>query len=196
MALHRHLRRRQMKVGTAAEFRKHPRVAEQGAVCALFVARSTDGYSIRSLEARVSEHFHLSQAIRTSRKIEALTGPLDREKLRKSLHHFVSSIKDELNDIGSDIDGIEILEAPEEWTAPACADVVFDAAPLIAYPHTFESGEHSLYLEGLAGSIASLRIDPDPESPRFVADVSGLVGRTITVGEFESPGVAIQESLF
>lgn len=186
----------QMKVGTAAEFRKHPRVAEQGAVCALFVARSTDGYSIRSLEARVSEHFHLSQAIRTSRKIEALTGPLDREKLRKSLHHFVSSIKDELNDIGSDIDGIEILEAPEEWTAPACADVVFDAAPLIAYPHTFESGEHSLYFEGLAGSIASLRIDPDPESPRFVADVSGLVGRTITVGEFESPGVAIQESLF
>ena len=103
----------QMKVGTASEFRKHPRVAEQGAVCALFVARSTDGYSIRALEARVSEHFHLSQAIRTSRKIEALTGPLDREKLRKSLHHFVSSIKDELNDIGSDIDGIEILEAPE-----------------------------------------------------------------------------------
>ncbi len=153
----------------------------------MFVARSTDGYSIRALEARVSEHFHLSQAIRTSRKIEALTGPLDREKLRKSLHHFVSSIKDELNDIGSDIDGIEILEAPEEWTAPACADMVFDAAPLIAYPHTFESGEHSLYLEGLAGSIASLRIDPDSESPRFVADVSGLVGRTITVGEFESP---------
>lgn len=139
----------QMKVGTASEFRKHPRVAEQGAVCALFVARSTDGYSIRALEARVSEHFHLSQAIRTSRKIEALTGPLDREKLRKSLHHFVSSIKDELNDIGSDIDGIEILEAPEEWTAPACADMVFDAAPLIAYPHTFESGEHSLYLGAL-----------------------------------------------
>lgn len=185
-----------MKVGTASEFRKHARVAEQGAVAAAFVARSTDGYSIRELEAQVSARLHLTQAVRTSRKLDALTARVGREDLTRTLADFVASTGEELAEIGSGIDGIDILDVPEFWTAPGCAELVFDAAPLIPYPHTFEAGDHSLYLTGLAGSVAALRIDADPSSPHFVADLSGLVGRTVTVGEFASAGVAIQESLF
>lgn len=185
-----------MKVGTASQFRKYPRVAEQGAAAAVFVARGADGYSIRSLEAQVSRQFQLSQAVRTSRKLNALTAQVDTVALHEELQEFVVSNREELAHIGSEINGIDIFEQPESWTPPSCSQIVFDAAPTMMYPHPFEAGEHSLYFEGMAGPVALLRAEPDPESPRFVADVSALVGRTITVGEFDSPGIAIQESLF
>lgn len=184
------------KVGTASQFRKYARVAEQGAAAAMYVAGSTDGYNIRILEAEVSRQFHLSQAIRTSRKIEALTNRIDTAALCNELQQFVVSNREELSYIGSGIEGIEIFEQPEVWTPPACSQTVFDASPALMYPHSFESGEHSLHLEGLTGPVALFRTDTDPESPRFVADISALVGRTVTVGNFDSPGVAIQESLF
>ncbi|WP_424808377.1 DUF2797 domain-containing protein [Rhodococcus sp. 27YEA15] len=185
-----------MKVGTAVDFRRHSRVAEQGAVSAFFLARSRDGVAVRELEARVSREFHLSQAVRTSRKIEALAARVDRGELRRALHDFVVSATADLAELSDGIDGVDIAGPAEEWSPPVCAEQVFDAAPLNVYPHAFVSGEHSLYVTGMAGSVAMVRTRLDPESPRFVADLSSLVGRTLTVGEFDSPGVAVQESLF
>ncbi|MGA9870759.1 MAG: DUF2797 domain-containing protein, partial [Rhodococcus sp. (in: high G+C Gram-positive bacteria)] len=69
------------KVGTAANTRKWGRLAEQGAICAEYVAWAVDGKVVRLLEDRVTEELQVRQAVRSSAKAAALALPVDTERL-------------------------------------------------------------------------------------------------------------------
>jgi hypothetical protein len=82
------------KVGTAAQSRLHSRLAEQGPVAAVYVARGTDGAVIRQAEALVADRFvALRKSVTTRRKLTSLQqSPIDTESLRRDLDGLAENV--------------------------------------------------------------------------------------------------------
>ncbi|MFI6578136.1 DUF2797 domain-containing protein [Nocardiopsis sp. NPDC050513] len=170
------------KVGTAAESRRRSRLAEQGPVAAVYVARTHDGMTIRALESAVSQHFGLPQQVSTRRKILDLHEIVDTATLTTRLTDLATQVVSYLDKLTTDQPGIEVFSAPELWVRPACATTVFEAAPVLAYPADLTQGTHHLHITGASGPVALFTTDPEPhtDAARYCADLTKLIGRRLT----------------
>lgn len=81
-----------IKVGTSTVGRSHKRLAEQGAWMARFVAETTDGLSVRSLEDLVTEVWSLPQSVSARRKISGLVDPLGDAELDARLDEAATRV--------------------------------------------------------------------------------------------------------
>jgi hypothetical protein len=174
-----------MKVGTAAESRRRSRLAEQGPVAALYVARTPDGIAIRSLEAAVSQHFNLSQQVPTRRKILGLQQAVDTAALTTRLTDLAAQVVPYLEKLTADQPDTDVFSDPEPWVRPACATTVFEAAPVLAYPSDLTQGTHHLHITGVSGPVALVTAGPEPRpgTVRYCADLTTLIGRRLTSAE-------------
>ncbi|WP_262391774.1 DUF2797 domain-containing protein [Nocardiopsis sp. CNR-923] len=154
------------KVGTAAESRRRSRLAEQGPVAAVYVARTPDGMTIRALESAVSRHFGLPQQVPTRRKILGLHGTVDTAALTTRLTDLATQVVSYLDKLTTDQPGIEVFSDPELWVRPACATTVFEAAPVLVYPADLTQGTHHLHITGASGPIALFTTVPEPHTTR------------------------------
>lgn len=170
------------KVGTAAQSRLHSRLAEQGPVAAVYIARGADGAVTRHAEALVADGFvALTKAVTTRRKLASLQqSPVDAEPLRRDLDQLAENVTTYLRAHTPDL---EILAPPQPWQPPTASSAVFLAAPLPPYPRDLSAGEHHIALAGLAGSIAALAPAPN-HPPTHLADLNQLRGRTIVRREY------------
>jgi len=176
------------KVGTVAELRLHTRLAEQGPVAAYYVARTSDGLAARRLEAAVSSRLRLPQAVTTGRKLRGLTSKVDVVALQARLLELATQAGALAGELAGAECGWSPIDPLEPWRAPAVSAAVFDATPLMVYPEALTSGEHSLYLCGLSGSIGFFSVTPDEGATRYAANLSQLNNLVITFGEFQSAG--------
>jgi hypothetical protein len=170
-----------MKVGTAAESRRRSRLAEQGPVAAVYVARTPDGIAVRTLEAAVSQYFNLSQQVPTRRKVLGLQGPVDTATLTARLVDLAAQVVPYLDKLTADQSGTGVFSDPDPWVRPACATTVFDAAPVLAYPSDLTQGVHHLHVTGASGPVALFTTDPEPhpETVQYCADLTTLIGRRL-----------------
>ncbi|WP_431870501.1 DUF2797 domain-containing protein [Nocardiopsis eucommiae] len=180
------------KVGTAADARRHSRLAEQGPVAALYLARTTDGLTVRTLESAVSRHFGLPEQVQTRRKVLGLQTGVDTTALLGKLTALAARVTPYLDTVTDQGSGTEVLAAPEPWVRPACSTAVFATAPVLAYPGDLTRGTHRPLVTGVAGPVAVFSTEPGPDAPRHCADLSRLVGRTLApVTAEDAPGGAL-----
>lgn len=178
------------KVGTAAESRRRSRLAEQGPAAAVYVARTDDGIAVRALETAVSEHFNLTQQVRSARKVRGLQEKVDPAALTEDLGALSARVTSYLADITAGRGGAQVFSDPEAWVRPACADTVLDAAPVLAYPEKLTTGTHRIHVHGASGPVALLSTDPTPGAARYCADLSTLVGRRLHPASEAAPAAS------
>ncbi|MBE2997210.1 DUF2797 domain-containing protein [Nocardiopsis sp. HNM0947] len=178
------------KVGTAAESRRRSRLAEQGPAAALYVARTDDGIAVRALETAVSERFHLTQQVRSTRKVRGLQNKIDPTALTEELGALSAQVTSYLADITADRSAAQVFSDPEAWVRPACAGTVLEAAPVLAYPDQLTTGSHRIHIHGASGPVALLSTDPTPGAARYCADLSTLVGRRLHPASETAPTVS------
>ena len=183
------------KVGTVAERRLYARLAEQGPVAAYYVARTEDGLAARRLEAAVSRQLQLPQAVTTKRKLHGLTTKIDVPALRTRLLEVATRAGALTADLAQAGCGWSPISPPEQWQVPAVSGAVFDATPLMPYPEPLTSGQHSLYLCGISGSIGAFTVTPDRDDTVYVANLGQLNNLAVEFGNFQSE-VACQSVLF
>lgn len=167
------------KVGTAAETRRRSRLAEQGPVAALYIARTTDGIAVRSLEAAVSRYLGLPQQVPTRRKVLGLQSQVDTAALTSGLTELAAEATTYLEKITADQPSTEVFSDPELWVRPTCAATVFDTAPVLAYPADLTEGIHHLCVTGASGPVALFTTESAPGAALYCADLTALVGRRL-----------------
>lgn len=185
------------KVGTVAEQRLAGRLSEQGPVAARYVARTADGLQARRLEAAVSAGLGLPQAVSTARKVRALAAPVDIAALEAALLGTAARFTALAGDLADAADWSPI-DPPEAWRLPATSAAVFAAAPLDPYPQPLTSGEHSLHVRGLSGSIAACATAAGDGAARYAVNLAELSGAELAFGgEYRSSVPAeVQATLF
>ncbi|WP_026117971.1 DUF2797 domain-containing protein [Nocardiopsis alkaliphila] len=167
------------KVGTAADSRRRSRLNEQGPVAALYLARTKDGATVRTLESALSQHFSLPQQVQARRKVLGLQNSIDTTALITKLTELAAQVTPYLDKFAAEQPGTEVLAAPEPWLRPACSTAVFESAPVLAYPGDLTQGTHRLHITGAAGPVVVFSTDPEPDVPHHCADLSKLIGRTL-----------------
>ncbi|WP_035771395.1 DUF2797 domain-containing protein [Arthrobacter sp. Br18] len=179
------------KVGTASDLRKRPRLVEQGALSAQYVASADNGRVVRILEDEVTHVLGLTQAVRSSAKAAALLAPLTAKRLDRINGEHAAAARDLLaNDVG--IGGFTVVQEP--FLPPASWSAVLAAQQLQPYPEPLDTGEHGFTLGPMIGSCALVLIDGS--TVPFLADLSHLKGRRIEPGNYATAIPAVQESLF
>ncbi|MEU1899532.1 DUF2797 domain-containing protein [Nocardiopsis dassonvillei] len=167
------------KVGTAAASRRRSRLAEQGPVAAVYIARTCDGIAVRTLEAAVSQRLGLPQQVPTRRKVLGLQDRVDTAALTMRLTELAAEATAYLATITADQPGTEVFPDPEPWVRPACATTVFDTAPVLAYPAALTECTHHLRLTGASGPVALFTTEPGTGAARYCADLTALIGRRL-----------------
>lgn len=178
------------KVGTAANLRKWFRLAEQGAVAARYVAHTRDGRVVRVLEDMVSATTDLTQAVRGAAKFAALLAPLPVNEVDRINSGHAEAVRSLLP--AAHLEGFVVVD--EKWRPAELAGPVLAAGARRGYPGSFESGAHGFTVEGLLGNVAAVRLAAD--GPLFLADLGGMKGRRVALGDFVSEQPALQEQLF
>ncbi|WP_084727930.1 DUF2797 domain-containing protein [Rhodococcoides yunnanense] len=173
------------KVGTAADTRKWGRLAEQGAMCAQYVAWATDGKVIRVLEDRVTEQLQVRQAVRSSAKAAALALPVDTARLDSATAVLAQRVRDIL---GPGDDSFRVVD--EAWRVAGFRDLA--SGNRVAYPNDMTSGTHGFTVKACFGQAAV--VDIDGES--YVVDLHELKGRRVRFGDYCSALPAVQSALF
>ncbi|WP_405728716.1 DUF2797 domain-containing protein [Streptomyces sp. NBC_00028] len=174
------------KVGTAAEPRKHSRLAEQGALVATFLTSSPDGRTVRFLEDALTRHLGLTQAVRAAAKLNSLAAMSDLAPAQ--LAH-----KSHLDSAVAALDAMNVTATPEPWTPPGQGDLL-RGAERVLYPHDVREGEHGLTPVACIGSQVLAALDGD--ELRYLLDLGALKGRRLTFGAYTSPSTAVQSALF
>nr|WP_243275159.1 DUF2797 domain-containing protein [Streptomyces albus] len=185
-----------VKVGTVAEARLHARLAEQGALAAYYVAEAADGIAVRKAEAAVSHQCGLPQLVTAKRKLLAALGPLDRTGIEEATLAAARDAESYLAHLAETEGWVKPLVPAQPWRLPAFARAFVEAAPHTAYPLDLTTGDHSLYVHGMLGSLAAFSVRPRPDGERYVADLSSLRGLRIALGDYTSEVGAVQPSLF
>lgn len=88
------------KVGTAAEPRKQSRLDEQGPVFATYLARASDGRTVRYAEDALTQRLHLPQTVRAQAKLRALADVSDLSEAGVAHDDAVDRAVDALADMG------------------------------------------------------------------------------------------------
>ncbi|WP_308115280.1 MULTISPECIES: DUF2797 domain-containing protein [unclassified Rhodococcus (in: high G+C Gram-positive bacteria)] len=173
------------KVGTAANTRKWGRLAEQGAICAQYVAWATDGKVIRVLEDKVTEVLQVRQSVRSSAKAAALALPVDTARLDAATAALAGRVRDIL---GPGDDSFHTVD--EAWRVAGFRDLA--SGNRVAYPSRLDSGTHGFTVDACIGQTAV--VDIDGES--YVVDLHELTGRRVRFGDYDSTLPAVQSALF
>jgi hypothetical protein len=177
-----------IKVGTTTAQRKDRRLQEQGAWQAIFVAKTFDGFLVRTLEDLVTEELSIQQAVSTKKKISGIVNPKNSEKAMEEL----VAIKDKIHHLFeySDDYDYELLQTP--WENIEFQSSVWKNVHL--YPRSLATGAHSLQIIALIGRVAAFT--PDGSSDVFVADLDELFGIELEIGVFPTEDLLVQDSLF
>lgn len=185
------------KVGTAADTRKWGRLAEQGAVCAEYVARAENGKVVRVLEDRVTERLQIRQAVRSSAKAAALALPVDTARLGAATASLATAVREDLAPVSED-SGYRVVT--EAWEVAGFRDLA--SGNRLAYPGDLTSGPHGFSVNACIGQTAIVEIttsttgrDADDETS-YVVDLHALKGRRIKFGDYTSDLPAVQTALF
>lgn len=176
------------KVGTVAEPRTRSRLDEQGPHLATYLAKVTDGRMVRLIEDALSCDLGITQSVHRTAKLDALIRP-DPPAEHREHHETVARALDLLRAWGVPPD-------PHPWTRPA------DAAPLLQpdpqralYPHDVRQEAHGLHIDACLGSCVLARLRPD-DPIHYLADLSRLRGRALSLGDHASPPTTTQAFLF
>lgn len=173
------------KVGTAANTRKWGRLAEQGAICAQYVAWAADGKVIRVLEDQVTEVLQVRQAVRSSAKAAALAVPVDTARLESATAALAEKVRAVL---GPGDDSFRVVD--EAWRVAGFRDLA--SGNRVAYPNELTSGTHGFTVEACIGQTAVVEI----EGESYVVDLHELKGRRVRFGDYDSTLEAVQSALF
>ncbi len=175
------------KVGTAADTRKWGRLAEQGAICAQYVAWAEDGKVIRVLEDRVTDVLQVRQAVRSSAKAAALALPVDTARLEAATIRLAERVRGILTP-GPEESGYRLVD--ESWHVAGFRDLA--SGNRVMYPNDLAQGEHGFSVDACVGQAAVVTI----EDASYVVDLHELKGRRVRFGEFTSELAAVQSALF
>ncbi|MFD4366251.1 DUF2797 domain-containing protein [Rhodococcus sp. NPDC058521] len=175
------------KVGTAANTRKWGRLAEQGAICAHYVAWASDGKVIRVLEDRVTDELQVRQAVRSSAKAAALALPVDSARLEDSTASLAQRVRDMLVPEPEDS---TFHTVNETWRVAGLREL--SVGNRIEYPNELTSGAHGFTVDACVGQAAVARIG----DVSYVVDFTRLKGRRVRFGEYSSTLPAVQSALF
>lgn len=187
------------KVGTAADTRKWGRLAEQGAICARYVARAEDGKVIRVLEDSVTEQLQVRQAVRSSAKAAALALPIDTVRIDAATTALAARVRTMIEPA---IDEVTYRVVDEPWRTAGFRDLA--SGNRLAYPLDITTGTHGFTVDACIGQAAVVRLNdrvtmqertPD-EDASFVVDLHELKGRRVTFGDYTSELPAVQSALF
>lgn len=175
------------KVGTAADTRKWGRLAEQGAICAHYVAWAQDGKVIRVLEDRVTEQLQVRQAVRSSAKAAALALPIDTVRIEATTSALADRVRAMIEPETQDT---TYRMVDEVWRTAGFRDLA--AGNRLAYPLDLTTGAHGFEIDACIGQTAVVTVD----DASYVVDLHELKGRRVRFGEFESEMPAVQSALF
>lgn len=175
------------KVGTAANTRKWGRLAEQGAICAQYVAWAEDGKKIRVLEDRVTEELQVRQSVRSSAKAAALALPVDTVRLDAATARLADRVRGIL---GPEVEGTGHHTVDESWQIAGFRELA--AGNRVAYPSDLTIGEHGFTVDACIGQAAVVTI----ANASYVVDLHELKGRRVRFGDFASELPAVQAALF
>lgn len=175
------------KVGTAANTRKWGRLAEQGAICAHYVAWAQDGKVIRVLEDRVTEHLQIRQAVRSSAKAAALAVPIDTVRIDSATATLAARVR---STIEPDPDERTYRVVDEIWRTAGFRDLA--SGNRLAYPLDLTTGPHGFTVEACIGQAAVVSVDDGT----YVVDLHELKGRRVRFGNYASDMPAVQSALF
>ena len=175
------------KVGTAAQTRKWGRLAEQGAICAQYVAWAADGKVVRVLEDRVTEQLQVRQSVRSSAKAAALALPFDTARLEAATAELAHRVRDLI--------APEPTESTFRTVDESCCVAGFrdlSSGNRIGYPNDLSSGAHGFTVDACVGQAAVV----DIEGLSYVVDLARLKGRRVRLGNYSSTLPAVQSALF
>ena len=175
------------KVGTAAETRKWGRLAEQGAICAQYVARAVDGKVVRVLEDRVTEHLQVRQAVRSSAKAAALALPIDTTRLDDATASLADRVREM---IAPSADETTYRTVDESWQVAGFRDLA--SGNRLKYPSDIHTGRHGFTVDACIGQAAVVEVANDS----YVVDLHELKGRRVRFGDYTSQLPAVQSALF
>lgn len=178
-----------MKVGTSTLSRADRRLSEQGAWQARFIAETTNGRAVRTLEDAVTQELGIAQSVSNRRKRRGLVAPVDDEALASELASFGRLAVEHVVDPARTA---SVAAIDESWHNPLWNDAL--VSTVIDYPLRVDRGRHDLELLGAIGRLLLARRPSGPDV--FVLDPAPLFGRWLEVGDFGSDEIAIQDSLF
>ncbi|ORI18413.1 hypothetical protein BJI47_19325 [Rhodococcus sp. 1168] len=175
------------KVGTAADTRKWARLAEQGAICARYVAWAADGKVVRVLEDRVTEQLQVRQSVRSSVKAAALALPVDTARLDAATMRLADRVRDSLAPpVGEDT----YRTVDESWQVAGFRELA--TGNRVCYPSDLTTGSHGFTVRACIGQAAVVDVD----GASYVVDLHELKGRRVRFGDHESTLPAVQSALF
>ncbi len=178
------------KVGTAAAPRKASRLNEQGPTWATYLAEAPDGRTVRHLEDGLSRALGLTQTVRASAKLAALTNP---DPARAQQTHDALAVAAAIA-----LAGRGLPPTTMDWTPPPESVAVRSADrgwQRVAYPHALEAGTHGFHVEACLGPVALVRLD-QADDVRYLVDLNALKGARVALGPFTSPVTTTQAVLF
>lgn len=186
-----------IKVGTTSTQSKWVRLAQQGAVCARYVARASDGAAIRILEDLVTEHVGLRQQVRQKAKIKGLTSwTLDLQALDEANATAASKAQGFLESQGNLATyGVELLS--ERWQHPDYARAViqaWDSKSVHPWTAPVPGAEISLRIKGVLGQ--SMLVDSGAGSTLRLLDAAELKTRIVTLQDQRGELFEAQSALF
>ncbi|TMR95645.1 DUF2797 domain-containing protein [Nonomuraea basaltis] len=179
------------KVGTAAASRRKSRLDEQGAMRATYIAQAPDGRAIRHLEDALSRELGLTQAIRAAAKLAALVS-LDHGHLDVAHEELVDQAIATLTALG-------VPTRREAWKPPAEGHALRTPQrpqERAIYPHDVRTDEHGFSIESCSGTHVLARLSANVEDIHYVLDLNTLKGHRVLTGNYTSPPVSLQGSLF
>ena len=177
-----------IKVGTTTSRRKDHRLREQGALWAIVVAKTLDGFTVRTLEDLVTRELSIQQSVSTKKKIAGLLKPIKRQKARENLNIASKEVETLLlSDGGIDCDILGI-----EWENDTCNPDVWNDIHL--YPRDLSTGAHALTLIDVIGRVGAFA--PENSSDIFIADLDALFGFELEMGMFPTEEILVQDALF
>lgn len=175
------------KIGTSVADRVETRLLEQGTRLARVIAETGDGVTVRVLEDLITDTLAIPQTVSATRKLRGLTDPRPESELWEQLDELGERARRLLDDV----EGWSPLE--QSWSNPVMDDGRWHQ--VFAYPRDLGIGAHDLLAEGACGRMVLAR-PPNPGADGFVADLRQLYGLRLDRGDFETPELATQHSLF
>ncbi len=175
------------KVGTAADTRKWGRLAEQGAICAQYVAWAADGKVVRVLEDRVTERLQVRQAVRSSAKAASLALPIDTTRLGSATRALADRVREIITPSATETTHHTVDEL---WEVAGFRDLA--DGNRLAYPCALHTGPHGFTVDACIGQSAIVTV----EDSVFVVDLHEMKGRRVRFGDYDSELPAVQSALF
>lgn len=182
------------KVGTVATHRGHRRLDEQGAVAASYLADTADGLTIRVLEDAISSTLGIPQTKRKTAKFKALSTPDATTDITTAHQQAVAEVTSLLT---LDFSDQPAQYGQEPWPAPTCHRPILapeNLGGLAPYPHELTNGTHGFTAVAACGG--TLAVHTRNDGPRYLVDFDRLKGIIVTPGDYRSPAVDVQDSLF